>query len=121
MGRLNGANGSSSIGPPSKGATTAGADAIGALFRAGGSAASTSQRAAAAPPGAGEAAQARIKKTVAQIRAKLQIVDGLAALGSGRYESAAMNFLASDPQFADSYSHVSEHSLERGTKPDQLT
>lgn len=93
--------------PPSKGASTSGGDAIGALFRAGGSTTETSSRGGVASAAGGDAVQARLKKEVAQIQAKLKIADGLAALGLGRYETAARSFADADPQQADSYNHVS--------------
>lgn len=101
--------GGSSVGPSGKGTATSGADAIGALFRAGGSAGNDSGRnraGVAAGVGGSDAAQARLKRQVAELEARLQVSNGIAALGQGRYESAANAFLNADPQYADSYNNL---------------
>ncbi|EPQ31263.1 uncharacterized protein PFL1_01448 [Pseudozyma flocculosa PF-1] len=101
-----GSSSSGSIAPPTKGGTTAGADAIGALFRAGGSsAASTSQTggntgSTSGGSGGGSsstAAEAAARRQVAEIAAKLKAAQALAALGLRRYESAARTLVSIDP------------------------
>lgn len=104
--------GSSSIAPPSKGASTSGADAIGALFRAGGGGDASAAAGSAAEgrsnvSAGGNSAEARAKAEVARIQARLHVAGGLAALGQGRFESAATSFLAAEPQYAASFAHVS--------------
>lgn len=105
-----GGTSSGSLGPPSKGATTSGADAIGALFRAGGSSSSGvsagTVRGGAGAMGSGDAAQARLKREVAQIQAKLHMANGLASLGLGRYEAAARSFLRIESQYAETFSNT---------------
>ncbi|KAN0062535.1 hypothetical protein ACQY0O_005067 [Thecaphora frezii] len=94
--------GASLVAPPTKGGTTAGADAIGALFRAGGSSASQmhqSGNTSAAATGAGAAAAGTAaKRQVAEISAKLRAAQGLAALGLRQYETAAKTLVGLDPE-----------------------
>ncbi|CAO1612849.1 unnamed protein product [Parajaminaea phylloscopi] len=98
----------SAIGPAGKGATTSGADAIGALFRAGGSAGADANRSRPAQGSgvSGDSAQARVQRHVAEIEARLKIAHALAALGTGRYDAAALLFLAADHECMDCYSNL---------------
>ncbi|EST08794.1 Proteasome component (PCI) domain protein [Kalmanozyma brasiliensis GHG001] len=102
--------GASNIAPPVRGASTAGADAIGALFRAGGSsavatAASTSSSAQAGTSGE-SASQAAARKVVAETGAKLRAADAVALMSRGLYESAAKVLLNIDPAHSSSFSDI---------------
>lgn len=102
--------GTSNIVPPSKGGSTPGADAIGALFRAGGSAAATiapSTSSGAQAGGSGEnAQQAAARKVVAETGAKLRVANAIACMGQGRYEIAAKLLLSIDPAHASSFADM---------------
>lgn len=111
------ASGSGSGQAVRKGGSTSGADAIGALFRAGGSAGQTSSAtvssfsAQLAAGGAGQTsaqrdAETQSKKQIANIAAKLNVAQGIAALGQGRYTTAAKCFLIGDTAAVDAYSSV---------------
>lgn len=102
------ASATSSANAPSK--TGSGADAIGALFRAGGSSAASAPVPNLAGPSVGavpKTAEARGKKEIADIKARLQVAGALAALGQEKYSTAANFFLACDPTNSSAYSHVS--------------
>lgn len=90
---------------------SSGADAIGALFRAGGSSSSTAPNLAGPTVTAGgsvpKTAEARGKKEVADIKARLQVAGALAALGQEKYATAANAFLNCDLSNSSAYSHVS--------------
>ncbi|SPO30713.1 related to COP9 signalosome complex subunit 1 [Ustilago trichophora] len=101
----------SNIAPPTKGASTPGADAIGALFRAGGSAAAstapTSSSSNAQAGSSGESAsQIAARKLVAETGAKLRACDAIASLGQSLYETAAKLLLTIDPVHASSFSDI---------------
>ncbi|SJX64615.1 related to COP9 signalosome complex subunit 1 [Sporisorium reilianum f. sp. reilianum] len=103
--------GTSNIAPPSKGASTAGADAIGALFRAGGSTAapttSTSSTSNAQAGSSGESAsQAAARKVVAETGAKLRAADAVALMCRGLYNAAAKILLSIDPAHSASFSDI---------------
>lgn len=102
--------GTSNIAPPTKGGSTPGADAIGALFRAGGSApvpSASSASSSAQPGSSGESAsQAAAKKLVAETGAKLRAANAVACLGQGRYEAAAKQLLTIDPAHSSSFSDI---------------
>ncbi|PWN47457.1 hypothetical protein IE53DRAFT_390412 [Violaceomyces palustris] len=91
---------SGNIVPPSRGGSTSGADAIGALFRAGGSSASSNAGGGASANGSastavatgdsnGGTANGGAKRQVDEIRAKLKVANGLACLGLGEADQAA--------------------------------
>ena len=104
--------GTSSIAPPTKGASTSGADAIGALFRAGGSASSaiaaatSSSSNAQAGTGGESASQAAARKMVAETGAKLRAADAVALMCRGQYSSAALMLLTLDPAHSSSLSDM---------------
>ncbi|SNX87091.1 related to COP9 signalosome complex subunit 1 [Melanopsichium pennsylvanicum] len=107
--------GASGIAPPTKGANTAGGDAIGALFRAGGSAAvptgPTSSSSNAQAGGSGESAsQAAARKVVQETGAKLRAANAIACLGQGRYEAAAKLLLSIDPAHSASFEDMISQS-----------
>ncbi|KAJ9474925.1 PCI domain-containing protein [Pseudozyma hubeiensis] len=102
--------GTSNIAPPTKGASTAGADAIGALFRAGGSAGAQTTSASSSSNQAGSsgesAAQAETRKIVAETGAKLRAANAVAELGRRSYEGAAKILLTIDPAHSSSFSDI---------------
>ncbi|MCO5576896.1 hypothetical protein L7F22_030717 [Adiantum nelumboides] len=115
------ASGSGSVQPASKGGTTSGADAIGALFRAGGSAGQTNAATVSAlsaqlsAGGAGQTsaqreAEVQSKKQIANIAAKLNVAQGIAALGQGRYAAAAKCFLVGDSAAPDAYTSMASRA-----------
>lgn len=84
-----------------------GADAIGALFRAGGSAGTESGHVRVFT-GAGrgsDSKQACVQRQILEIESKLKIASALATLGVQRYEHAALLFLTADHEHVDCYSH----------------
>ncbi len=90
----------SNIVPPTKGGSTPGADAIGALFRAGGSSAATTASTSTSTQAgsSGESAsQIAARKVVAETGAKLRAANAIACIGQGRYEAAAKLLLTIDP------------------------
>ncbi|ETS60177.1 hypothetical protein PaG_05718 [Moesziomyces aphidis] len=92
-----------SIAPPTKGGSTPGADAIGALFRAGGSsAASTPPSRPRGNTGGESASQVAASKLVAETGAKLRAANAVACIGQGRYEAAAKLLLSIDPAHSSS-------------------
>lgn len=102
--------------PSSKGGSTSGADAIGALFRAGGSAgnansATLSSATAQLSTAANREAEVQGKRRVAEIRCKLNVAQGIAFLGMSRYKLAKSSLLEVDISTADSFSSVSRFHL----------
>lgn len=101
--------------PANKGATTSGADAIGALFRAGGSAgnqasatlSSATAQLAPASTAAHREAEAHGKRRVAEIRSKLNVAQGIAYLGLAKYRLAKSALLEVDITTAEAFSNVS--------------
>ncbi|CDR88804.1 related to COP9 signalosome complex subunit 1 [Sporisorium scitamineum] len=101
--------GTLNIAPPTKGATTSGADAIGALFRAGGSAAAPTTSSSSNTQGgsSGESAsQAAARKLVAETGAKLHAADAVALMCRGLYNAAAKILLSIDPAHSASFSDI---------------
>ena len=107
--------------PPNKGGSTSGADAIGALFRAGGSAganqsaslsSATAQLTSASTP-AGREAEAQGKRQVAEIRSKLNVAQGIAYLGMSKYSMAKSVFLDVEVDYSEAFSNVSRLSFYR--------
>lgn len=99
--------GASGIVPPSKGGNTPGGDAIGALFRAGGSSSAQSQTSSGAGSRSGDnARQNASKKLVGETGAKLKAANALACLGQGRYELAARCFVQLDQEYANSLGEI---------------
>lgn len=102
--------GTSNIVPPTKGASTAGADAIGALFRAGGSAAVPTAISSSSNAQAGSSTEdpthAASRKRVDEISAKLRAVNAVAELGRRSYEKAAKILLSIDPALSSSFSDI---------------
>lgn len=102
--------GASNIAPPVRGASTAGADAIGALFRAGGSSAATTATSTSSSAQAGSsgesASQAAARKVVAETGAKLRAADAVALMGRGMYETSAKVLLNIDPAHSSSFSDI---------------
>lgn len=106
------------IGPgvqANKGASTSGADAIGALFRAGGSASnansatlsSATAQLTQVSTAAGREAEVQGKRRINEIRCKLNVAQGIAYLGMSRYMLAMASLLEVDITTADSFSNVS--------------
>lgn len=100
----------SNIAPPTKGGSTPGADAIGALFRAGGSSAasvapSSSTNAQAGSSGE-SASQTAARKLVAETGAKLRAANAVACLGQERYEAVAKLLLSIDPAHSSSFADI---------------
>jgi COP9 signalosome complex subunit 1 len=101
--------------PASKGGSTSGADAIGALFRAGGSAgnansatlSSATAQLNQASTAANREAEVQGKRRVAEIRCKLNVAQGIAFLGMAKYKSAKTSLLEVDISTADSFTNVS--------------
>lgn len=106
--------GASNIAPPTKGASTPGADAIGALFRAGGSSAistAPSSFSNAQPGSSGEgASQVAARKLVAETGAKLRAANAVACIGQSRYEAAAKLLLSIDPAHSSSFADIATPS-----------
>lgn len=99
--------GAAGVVPPSKGGNTPGGDAIGALFRAGGSSSAQSQSSSGAGARPGDnARQNASKKLVGETGAKLKAANALACLGQGRYELAARLFVQLDQEFANSLGEI---------------
>lgn len=106
--------GSGTVG--NKGGTTSGADAIGALFRAGGSAgasqsaslSSATAQLSSASSAANREAEAQGKRQVAEIRAKLNVAQGIAYLGMSKYNMAKSAFLDVEVSFSEAFSNVSQ-------------
>lgn len=97
----------SGVAPPSKGANTAGSDAIGALFRAGGSSsAQTSANSGATARFGDNAKQNASKRLIGETGAKLKAANALAYLGQGRYEVAARYFSQLDQEYANSLGEI---------------
>ncbi|PWY98094.1 hypothetical protein BCV70DRAFT_202271 [Testicularia cyperi] len=140
-----GSIGASGIVPQSKGGTTPGADAIGALFRAGGSSSAAASEgnqsmarlmrgsSGSAEGEASGSAQGSAKQLVAETGAKLKAASALAYMGQARYESAARLLVQLDPAFATSLGDVvspndvsiyvalcSMATMERGTLKSQI-
>ena len=93
----------------SKGGTTSGADAIGALFRAGGSAGSSTersrmefQRASDMLPNQRES-ETQGKRHIREIRARLYVAQGLANMSLGRYGHAVLSFLEVGADVGNAY------------------
>lgn len=101
--------------PANKGATTSGADAIGALFRAGGSAgnqasatlSSATAQLTTASTVAHREAEAHGKRRVAEIRSKLNVAQGIAYLGLAKYKLAKSALLEVDITTAEAFTNVS--------------
>jgi COP9 signalosome complex subunit 1 len=105
--------------PPSKGGSTSGADAIGALFRAGGSSQSASLSSATAQlnattTAAGREAEAQGKRQIAEIRSKLNVAQGIAHLGMSKYNLAKISFLEVDLGTNEAFSNVRAGVCECG-------
>lgn len=102
--------GTSNIAPPTKGASTEGADAIGALFRAGGSAAVSTAPSSSSNNQAGASGengtQTAARKLVAETGAKLRAADAVALMNRGLYETAAKILLSIDPTHSSSFSDI---------------
>lgn len=105
--------------PANKGGSTSGGDMIGALFRAGGSAASAetltlSSATAmlnAAPNQTSREAEAQGKRQVAEIRSKLNVAQGIAYLGMSSYKAARATLLEVEVARSEAYSNVSGHII----------
>lgn len=110
------AKASSSGMPANKGGSTSGADAIGALFRAGGSAGSSNPASLSSVTGqiqpaselmaAQRDAETQGKRHVREIKAKLHVAQGIAYLGLRRYRQAAQTFLDVAADTGDAYATV---------------
>jgi COP9 signalosome complex subunit 1 len=107
---------SNTVSVPSKGGSTSGADAIGALFRAGGSAGNSGQSAslsfatsqlASASTAVQREDEAQGKRQLAEIRSKLSVAQGIAYLGMSKYRLAKSSFLDVDISGSESFSNVS--------------
>ncbi|SPC63208.1 related to COP9 signalosome complex subunit 1 [Ustilago sp. UG-2017b] len=100
----------SNIAPPTKGGSTPGADAIGALFRAGGSSAAQPAPTMSSSTQAGSsgesASQTAAKKLVAETGAKLRAANAIACIGQGRYEAAAKLLLSIDPAHSPAFTDI---------------
>ncbi|UZJ52238.1 hypothetical protein CBS101457_001558 [Exobasidium rhododendri] len=100
--------------PPSKGGSTSGADAIGALFRAGGSAganqsaslSSATAQLSTTTTAAGREAEAQGKRQIAEIRSRLNVAQGIAYLGMSKYNLAKSAFLDVDLSSSDAFSNM---------------
>ncbi len=106
-----GRSNSASVAPVSKGASTAGGDAIGALFRAGGSA--TSAEAANASFGSGNAGrgsastrEAKAKKLIRDVQDKLNVASGIAAMGLRMFDSALRALSKVDVASPEGWAHL---------------
>lgn len=101
--------------PASKGGSTTGADAIGALFRAGGSAgnansatlSSATAQLSQVTTAANREAEVQGKRRINEIRCKLNVAQGIAYLGMSRYQLAKTALLEVDISTADFFSNVS--------------
>lgn len=106
--------------PAARGGTTSGADAIGALFRAGGSSDAAMMRSNMSNEGPSTAAQreadASSKRQVAGICAKLHVASTLAYLGLGRYREAATSALEVDPSSSKAFATVSGRDMSEMSK-----
>ena len=108
------AKGPSSVAPANKGGSTSGADAIGALFRAGGSAGTTGSASLSSATAqlnanvpANQETEAQGKRLVSEIRSKLNVAQGIAYLGMAKYELAKSQLLEVDLTSDGSFSNVS--------------
>ncbi|PWN33966.1 uncharacterized protein FA14DRAFT_124575 [Meira miltonrushii] len=106
----------SSASTMSKGGTTSGADAIGALFRAGGSAGSSNdrsrgefQRASDMLPNQRES-ETQGKRHIREIRARLYVAQGLANMSLGRYGQAVASFLEVGADVGNAYASMASRN-----------
>ncbi|MCO5590025.1 hypothetical protein L7F22_043994 [Adiantum nelumboides] len=106
----------SSASAMSKGGTTSGADAIGALFRAGGSAGSSTdrsrgefQRASDMLPNQRES-ETQGKRHLREIRARLYVAQGLANMSLGRYGQAVISFLEVGADVGNAYNSMASRN-----------
>jgi COP9 signalosome complex subunit 1 len=102
------------VAPVRRGAPTAGGDAIGALFRAGGSASASNGSASAdlmsAGSGGGRGSrEAKAKKVIRELQDKLHVANGIASLGLRRYDAALRSLSRVDINSSEPWNHVSMH------------
>lgn len=106
----------SSTATMSKGGTTSGADAIGALFRAGGSAGSSVSRsreeynrATDLTPTQRES-ETQGKRHMREIQARLYVAQGLANMALGRYRQAVASFLEVGADVGNAYASMASRN-----------